>query len=266
MGILNITPDSFSDGGQLYRNQRVDVDAVLRRADKMLLEGADILDIGGESTRPGADRVSETEELYRVTVAVHAISERFDTIISVDSSNPVVMAESARLGAGLLNDVRGFSRDGALEAAAASGLALCVMHMQGQPDTMQMNPDYVDLIADINGFFEERVHTLRLAGIPQDHIILDPGFGFGKSAEHNFDMLARLRELVYQDMPLLVGLSRKSMINSVLERPTQDRLFASLALATMAVERGASIVRVHDVGATADALAMWHRTIRSDSR
>ena len=265
MGILNVTPDSFSDGGQLYRDQRVDVDAVLRRAEEMLRDGADILDVGGESTRPGAEQVSEAEELDRVTGAVKAIVERFDTIISVDSSNPTVMTESARLGAGLLNDVRGFSREGALEAAADSGLAVCAMHMQGQPDTMQVNPDYVDLIADINEFFEERVRTLSLAGVSRDRIILDPGFGFGKTAEHNFRMLARLNELVYQGLPMLVGLSRKSMITSVLERSTEDRLFASLALATMAVERGARIVRVHDVRATADALAMWHRMSQSDT-
>ncbi|MED5315157.1 MAG: dihydropteroate synthase, partial [Pseudomonadota bacterium] len=265
MGILNVTPDSFYDGGQLYRDQRVDVDAVLRRAEEMWRDGAAILDVGGESTRPGAQQVSEAEELDRVSSAVEAIAERLDIIISVDSSNPAVMTESARLGAGLLNDIRGFSRDGVLEAAAASGLAVCVMHMQGQPDTMQANPAYVDLIADINNFFEERVRTLNLAGISQDRIILDPGFGFGKTAEHNFHMLARLTELVYQDLPILVGLSRKSMISSVLERPTEDRLFASLALATMAVERGARIVRVHDVGATADAIAMWHRMSQSDT-
>ena len=265
MGILNVTPDSFYDGGQLYRDQRVDVDAVLRRAEEMWRDGAAILDVGGESTRPGAQQVSEAEELDRVSGAVEAIAERLDIIISVDSSNPAVMTESARLGAGLLNDIRGFSRVGVLEAAAASGLAVCVMHMQGQPDTMQADPDYVDLIADINNFFEERVRTLNLAGISQDRIILDPGFGFGKTAEHNFHMLARLTELVYQDLPILVGLSRKSMISSVLERPTGDRLFASLALATMAVERGARIVRVHDVGATADAIAMWHRMSQSDT-
>ena len=265
MGILNVTPDSFYDGGQLYRDKRVDVDAVVRRAEEMWRDGATILDVGGESTRPGAQQVSEAEELDRVSGAVEAIAERLDIIISVDSSNPAVMTESARLGAGLLNDIRGFSRVGVLEAAAASGLAVCVMHMQGQPDTMQADPDYVDLIADINNFFEERVRTLNLAGIPQDRIILDPGFGFGKTAEHNFHMLARLTELVYQDLPILVGLSRKSMISSVLERPTEDRLFASLALATMAVERGARIVRVHDVGATADAIAMWHRMSQSDT-
>ena len=265
MGILNVTPDSFYDGGQLYRDQRVDVDAVLRRAEEMWRDGAAILDVGGESTRPGAQQVSEAEELDRVSGAVEAIAERLDIIISVDSSNPAVMTESARLGAGLLNDIRGFSRVGVLEAAAASGLAVCVMHMQGQPDTMQADPDYVDLIADINNFFEERVRTLNLAGISQDRIILDPGFGFGKTAEHNFHMLARLTELVHQDLPILVGLSRKSMISSVLERPTEDRLFASLALATMAVERGARIVRVHDVGATADAIAMWHRMSQSDT-
>lgn len=265
MGILNVTPDSFSDGGQLYRDQKVDVDAVVRRAESMLREGADILDIGGESTRPGAAYVSESEELDRVAVAVQAVSERFDTIISVDTSNPKVMSGCARLGAGMLNDVRGFSRDGAVNAAAATGLAMCVMHMQGQPETMQANPHYSDVVADINSFFAERVRALSLAGVPMERIILDPGFGFGKTAEHNFAMLARLRELANQDLPLLVGLSRKSMVSSVLDRPTEDRLFASVALATMAVERGARIVRVHDVGATTDALAMWYRMSQSHS-
>jgi dihydropteroate synthase len=263
MGVLNITPDSFSDGGELYRDNQVDVDAVLRRADSMLQEGADILDIGGESTRPGAAKVSESEELDRVAVAVQAVSERFDTVISVDTSNPKVMSESARLGAGLLNDVRGFTRDGALEVAAASGLAMCVMHMQGQPDTMQANPAYVDVIADINAFFEERLQALSLAAVAMERVVLDPGFGFCKMAEHNFAMLARLRELAYQDLPLLVGLSRKSMITSVLDRSPEERLFASVALATMAVERGARILRVHDVGATSDALAMWYRMSQS---
>ena len=263
MGILNITPDSFSDGGQLYRDNQVDVDAVLRRAESMLQEGADILDIGGESTRPGAVTVSESEELDRVTVAAQAVSERFDTVISVDTSNPKVMSESAHLGAGLLNDVRGFTRNGALEVAAASGLAMCVMHMQGQPDTMQANPAYVDVVADINGYFEQRLQALTLAGVAMERVVLDPGFGFGKTAEHNFAMLARLRELAYQDLPLLVGLSRKSMITSVLDRSPEERLFASVALATMAVERGARIVRVHDVGATSDALAMWYRMSQS---
>lgn len=263
MGILNITPDSFSDGGELYRDNQVDVDAVLRRADSMLQEGADILDIGGESTRPGAEKVSESEELDRVTVTVQAVSERFDTVISVDTSNPKVMSESARLGAGLLNDVRGFTRDGALEVAAASGLAMCVMHMQGQPDTMQANPAYVDVIADINAFFEERLQALSLAGVAMERVVLDPGFGFGKTAAHNFAMLSRLRELAYKDLPLLVGLSRKSMITSVLDRSPEERLFASVALATLAVERGSRILRVHDVGATSDALAMWYRMSQS---
>ena len=173
----------------------------------MLQEGADILDIGGESTRPGAARVSESEELDRVAVAVQAVSERFDTVISVDTSNPRVMSESAHLGAGLLNDVRGFTRDGALEVAAASGLAMCVMHMQGQPDTMQANPAYVDVVADINGYFEERLQALSLAGVAMERVVLDPGFGFGKTAEHNFVMLARLRGCVSRPAAL-VGLSR----------------------------------------------------------
>ena len=257
MGILNVTPDSFSDGGQLFQNHGVDTDALLRRAEQMLSAGADILDVGGESTRPGATPVSEEEELERVLTAVEALTTRFETIISVDTSTPRVMRESAILGAGLLNDVRGFRRPGALAAAAESGLALCLMHLQGEPDTMQVAPSYGDVMGDVEEFFDGRLTELASAGIQLDQVIVDPGFGFGKTADQNFELLARLEELVARGHPVLVGLSRKSMISSVLDRAPEERIFASVALATMAVERGARIVRVHDVAATADALAMW---------
>ena len=260
MGVLNVTPDSFSDGGQLYRNGHVDTDALLTRAEQMLAEGADILDVGGESTRPGAAVVGEAEELDRVVTAVETVAQHCDTIISVDTSTPSVMRESARCGAGLLNDVRGFQRPQALETAADSGLALCVMHMQGEPDTMQTAPSYSDVVQDIAEFLSQRLADVSGVGIDLDRVIIDPGFGFGKTAEQNFELLARLSELQGIGQPVLVGLSRKSMISSVLDRLPEQRMVASVALALMAVERGARIVRVHDVAATFDALSMWQTT------
>ena len=260
MGVLNVTPDSFSDGGQLYRDGRVDTDALLKRAEQMLGEGADILDVGGESTRPGATVVSEAEELDRVVTAVEALDQHYDTIISVDTSTPSVMSESAKCGAGLLNDVRGFQRPLALQTAADSGLALCVMHMQGEPDTMQTAPTYSDVVQDIAEFLSQRLAHLGAVGIDLDRVVIDPGFGFGKTAEQNFELLARLEVLSNLGQPVLVGLSRKSMISSVLDRPPEQRMVASVALALMAVERGARIVRAHDVGATLDALSMWQTT------
>ena len=257
MGVLNVTPDSFSDGGQLYRDGHVDTDALLTRAEQMLAEGADILDVGGESTRPGAAVVGEAEELDRVVTAVETVAQHCDTIISVDTSTPSVMRESARCGAGLLNDVRGFQRPQALETAADSGLALCVMHMQGEPDTMQTAPSYSDVVQDIAEFLGQRLADVSGVGIDLDRVIIDPGFGFGKTAEQNFELLARLSELQGLGQPVLVGLSRKSMISSVLDRLPEQRMVASVALALMAVERGARIVRVHDVAATFDALSMW---------
>ena len=260
MGVLNVTPDSFSDGGQLYRDGRVDTDVLLARAEQMLAEGADILDVGGESTRPGAADVSEAEELDRVVTAVEALAQHCDTIISVDTSTPSVMTESARCGAGLLNDVRGFQRAGVLQAAADTGLALCVMHMQGEPDTMQTAPAYDEVVQDIADFLSQRLADVTEVGINLDRVIIDPGFGFGKTAEQNFELLARLSELQDIGQPMLVGLSRKSMISSVLDRSPEQRMSASVALALMAVERGARIVRVHDVAATFDALSMWQTT------
>ena len=257
MGVLNVTPDSFSDGGQLYQDAALSHSLLLKRAEQMVVDGAQLLDVGGESTRPGATPVSESEELDRVLGAVEVLTRHVDAVISVDTSTPSVMTESARLGAGLLNDVRGFRRPGALEAASATGLPVCIMHMQGEPDTMQQNPEYDDVMSGVRDFFTDRLNACEAAGLSRGQVILDPGFGFGKTAEHNFHLLARLRELCLTEQPILVGLSRKSMIASVLDKSPEERVFASVALALMAVERGASIVRVHDVAATADALAMW---------
>ena len=257
MGVLNVTPDSFSDGGQLYQDAALSRSLLLKRAEQMVLDGAQLLDVGGESTRPGATPVSESEEQDRVLGAIDTLTRHVDAVISVDTSTPSVMTESARLGAGLLNDVRGFRRPGALEAASATGLPVCIMHMQGEPDTMQQNPEYDDVMSGVRDFFTDRLNACEAAGLSRGQIILDPGFGFGKTAEHNFHLLARLKELCLTEQPILVGLSRKSMIASVLDKSPEERVFASVALALMAVERGASIVRVHDVAATADALAMW---------
>ena len=257
MGVLNVTPDSFSDGGQLYQDAALSRSLLLKRAEQMVLDGAQLLDVGGESTRPGATPVSESEEQDRVLGAIDTLTRHVDAVISVDTSTPSVMTESARLGAGLLNDVRGFRRPGALEAASATGLPVCIMHMQGEPDTMQQNPEYDDVMSGVRDFFTDRLNACEAAGLSRGQIILDPGFGFGKTAEHNFHLLARLKELCLTEQPILVGLSRKSMIASVLDKAPEERVFASVALALMAVERGASIVRVHDVAATADALAMW---------
>ena len=266
MGVLNVTPDSFSDGGALYQGAALSQDLLLKRAEQMVLDGAQVLDVGGESTRPGASPVSEPEEQDRVLGAIEALTRHVDALVSVDTSTPSVMTESARLGAGLLNDVRGFRRPGALQAAAATELPLCVMHMQGEPDTMQQNPQYDDVMSGVRHFFDDRLTACEAAGIARERVIFDPGFGFGKTAEHNFHLLAHLRDLCLDGHPILVGLSRKSMIASVLDRAPEERVFASVALALMAVERGASIVRVHDVAATADALAMWGALPRSIDR
>ncbi len=257
MGILNVTPDSFSDGGQLFRNRKVDLDALLNRAELMVQSGADILDVGGESTRPGAEPVLESEELERVLTAVEALCARFDTIISVDTSTPSVMLEASRFRIGLFNDVRAFQRQEALQVVAGTNLPICIMHMRGDPKTMQVSPFYKDIVLEISNFFKERLSACELAGISADRVILDPGFGFGKTTKHNFELLHRLREFSVFSKPVLVGLSRKAMIASVLDGLPSDRVAASAALALMAVERGANIVRLHDVKTTAEVLAMY---------
>ncbi|WP_444958590.1 dihydropteroate synthase [Microbulbifer sp. ZKSA002] len=262
MGVLNTTPDSFSDGGNYYASGSLDLTLALQRAEQMLSEGAKILDIGGESTRPGASPVTEQQELDRVVPVVEAIKANFDAIISVDTSTPEVMRESAAVGAGLINDVRALERPGALEAAVESGLAICLMHMQGQPGTMQDDPSYTDVVEDVARYLQKRVDLCIELGVTRDRLILDPGFGFGKTDEHNLALLRNLSQLAPADMPILAGLSRKSMIGRLLNRDVDGRLPGSLALAMLAAQKGARILRVHDVAETVDVLRMQQLVCR----
>lgn len=256
MGVINTTPDSFSDGGTLYRGGRLDLDLSLHRARQMVAEGAHILDVGGESTRPGAAAVGLQQELDRVVPLVAAIKAELDVAVSVDTSSEQVMRESVARGAGIINDVRALQRPGALQAAADTGATVCLMHMQGAPGNMQQAPSYTDVVAEVSGFLQARVEACLAAGIPGGKIWIDPGFGFGKSLQHNLELLRGLPHLAELGYPLLVGLSRKSMIAKLLGRELDERLPASLGLAVLAAERGARIIRTHDVRATADAVAM----------
>jgi dihydropteroate synthase len=264
MGILNITPDSFSDGGSYHRAGHLSLDLVLKRAEQMLAEGADILDVGGESTRPGAATVSTQEELDRVIPVVEVLVQKLGALVSVDTSTASVIRESAQKGAGIINDVRALERDGALVAAAETGLPICLMHMQGQPKTMQQAPQYDDVVAEVLAFLQERIMACSAAGIAKERILIDPGFGFGKTLAHNLALLARMPELAVLNSPILVGLSRKSMLGQLLNRGVDERLPGSLALALAAAERGASIIRVHDVAATKDALVV-QRAVKSSA-
>lgn len=256
MGILNTTPDSFSDGGSYYAGDSLNLDLALKRAAQMLEEGAEIVDVGGESTRPGAASVSEQEELDRVVPVVEAISAELGAIVSVDTSTPVVIEESARAGAGIINDVRALERPGALEAAAAANLPVCLMHMRGQPGNMQADPHYDDVVAEVSAYLMGRLDACEAAGISRERIIFDPGFGFGKNDGHNLALLRNLPQTAPSDIPILVGMSRKSMVGRLLGREVAQRLPGSLALALLAAQRGAKIVRVHDVAATVDVLKM----------
>lgn len=256
MGILNTTPDSFSDGGSYYRDGRLVLDLALARARQMLAEGADMIDVGGESTRPGSTPVSEAEELDRVVPVVEALVKELGALVSVDTSSPEVIRETAQAGAGLINDVRALQKGGALEAAAATGLPVCLMHMQGTPETMQTHPRYDDPVEDVKSFLNTRVDACQAAGITADRILLDPGFGFGKTLAHNLSLLRRLNEFTSMGFPVLVGLSRKSMLGKLLGREVDERLPGSLALALASVQRGATVIRVHDVAATRDVLAV----------
>ncbi|WP_458129230.1 dihydropteroate synthase [Pseudomonas sp. Z2-11] len=251
MGILNVTPDSFSDGGRFCQ-----LDAALRHAEAMVAAGATLIDVGGESTRPGARAVSPTEELERVAPIVERIHRELDVIISADTSTPAVMREAARLGAGLINDVRSLRRDGALDAAAATGLPVCLMHMLGEPGTMQDDPHYDDVTREVAGFLAERLDQCAAVGIPAERIILDPGFGFAKTLAHNLSLFKHMEALHALGRPLLVGVSRKSMIGNALGRPVGERLYGGLALAALALTKGARILRVHDVAETMDVVRM----------
>lgn len=249
MGILNVTPDSFFDGGR-YDS----LDRAVERALSMVDEGADIIDIGGESTRPGAEPIGSHEELSRVIPVIEKLRSASDVAISVDTSTADVMDEAVRAGANLINDVRALQREGALESAARSGLPVCLMHMKGDPSNMQLNPQYDDLVLEVKQFFRARIDACRRAGIERERLILDPGFGFGKTPLHNLQLINRLGEFTELGLPLLVGLSRKSTIGKILDVPGDDRLFGSLAGAVIAVTNGASIIRAHDVKPTREAL------------
>ena len=253
MGILNVTPDSFSDGG-LFASR----EAALRQARRMVEEGAAIVDVGGESTRPGASAVSEQEELDRVLPVVEAIAGELPVIVSVDTSKARVMREAVARGAGLINDVRALREPGAMEAARDAAVPVCLMHMAGEPRSMQENPHYADVVGDIKAFLAQRIAACEAAGIPASRLLVDPGFGFGKSVTHNLVIMRRLAEFLDLGCPLLVGVSRKSTIGAVLDRAADERLAGSLALATLACREGATIIRAHDVAATVDAVDMCH--------
>lgn len=248
MGVLNVTPDSFSDGGQF-----IDPNIALLRASSMVEQGASIIDVGGESTRPGAKSVSVQEELDRVCPVVERIVKSLDVVVSVDTSRPEVMQEAINLGAGLMNDVRAFTLPGALSLVVEKDVAVCAMHMQGTPLTMQARPSYDSVRKEVFGFLDLRAKEMISAGIKSDRIILDPGFGFGKTLEHNLELLASVDELCLLGFPVLIGLSRKSMFASLLNRDVDERLYGSIAAATLGANLGASILRVHDVQETVDA-------------
>ena len=256
MGVINTTPDSFSDGGVLYHGAKLDIDQGLQRARAMVLAGAVIIDIGGESTRPGADTVSTAQEIDRVLSLLQRIVAELDVIASVDTSSPELMTAAAAAGAGMINDVRALTRPGAIEAAAGTGLSVCLMHMQGNPANMQSAPRYEDVVTEVCTYLAERVAACEQLGIGRERIVLDPGFGFGKTVEHNLTLLQHIPRLAELGMPILAGLSRKSLIGDLIGRELGDRLPASLALAVLAVERGAHIIRTHDVAETVDAVAM----------
>ena len=249
MGIVNITPDSFSDGGKYHQ-----LESALRHVESMIEAGTAIIDIGGESTRPGAADVNVEKELARVIPVIAAIRQRFDCWISIDTSKALVMTEAVNAGADLINDVRALQEVGALDAAAKANVPICLMHMQGQPRTMQSDPHYVDLITDVNRFFNERIQACEQYGIARQQLILDPGFGFGKTMAHNYQLLAQLEQFHQFGLPLLAGMSRKSMISKLLNKPPMDCVAGSLACATIAAMKGAQIIRVHDAQETIDVI------------
>ncbi|MDN3615054.1 dihydropteroate synthase [Vibrio gallaecicus] len=249
MGILNVTPDSFSDGGKFNS-----LDNALLQAEQMIEAGVSIIDIGGESTRPGAPNVSLEEELARVIPVIKAIRAKFDVWISIDTSKAEVMRQAVEAGADLINDVRALQEPGALEAAAEANVPVCLMHMKGQPRTMQANPSYDDVLKDIEAFLQERVKSCKAVGISKEQLILDPGFGFGKTIEHNYHLLAHLEKFHTLELPILAGMSRKSMIFKLLDKAPADCMIASITCATIAAMKGAQIIRVHDVEETLEAM------------
>lgn len=253
MGILNVTPDSFSDAGKYHA-----LDTAISHAEEMIEAGVDIIDIGGESTRPGSQPVSLQDELDRVMPLVYALRD-CGKPLSIDTYKPEVMRETVAAGADMINDINGFRAPGALAALAESDCALCIMHMQKDPQSMQLKPEYQDVVADVAAFLHERIAAIAHMNIARDRLCIDPGFGFGKSLAHNIALLKNIGQLQTSlDLPLLAGLSRKSMLGALLDKPVEQRMAGSLAAALAAVANGARIVRVHDVAETVDALTVWH--------
>jgi dihydropteroate synthase len=256
MGVVNTTPDSFSDGGKLYKADKLDLDQALARCEAMVAAGAAILDIGGESTRPGAKAVSVQEELDRVVPLVERITQNVDVAVSLDTSTPQVMQAGASVGAHIVNDVRALRRDGALAAAASTDLAVCLMHMQGEPGSMQHAPTYDSVVDEVTLFLQERVAVCTRAGIDIDRLWIDPGFGFGKTLSHNMKLMCAIDRFVATNLPVLVGVSRKSMIGAITGRDVSERLAGGLSFATWALLQGAQIIRTHDVAETVDVVAV----------
>ncbi|ORU90063.1 MAG: dihydropteroate synthase [Cycloclasticus sp. symbiont of Poecilosclerida sp. M] len=253
MGVLNVTPDSFSDAGQY-----VSVEAAVLRALAMVEQGATFIDIGGESTRPGAQLVSTEEELRRVIPVIEALREQSSVLVSIDTSKPEVMQQAILAGAALINDVYALRKPGALETAARFDVPVCLMHMQGSPEDMQKRPTYTHVVDEVIDFFKQRLLACEGAGIARNKILLDPGFGFGKTLSHNLTLLAELSRLKELNCPLLAGLSRKSMLGAIIDKPVEQRLSASITAGLLALQNGASILRVHDVAETADAVAIYN--------
>ena len=265
MGVLNITPDSFSDGGNVFSQAQVDPSKALTTVSKMIDHGADIIDLGGESTRPGAKPVSVQQELDRVIPVLNSLTANFDSVFSIDTSTPEVMKEAASAGAHIINDVRALGREGALNAAIETGLPVCLMHMQNQPKNMQDNPEYRDVLAEVLEFLSERRQQCLNLGMQADQILLDPGFGFGKTLAHNLSLFNGLSTMAKESHPILVGLSRKSMIGQILDADVNDRLIGSVTMALLAAQAiygadGSAILRVHDVKETKQALNIWQAT------
>ncbi len=253
MGIVNVTPDSFADSGQHKTSE-----AAIEHGIRLVSEGADVLDIGGESTRPGAEEISEAEELQRVIPVIEALAKKISIPIAIDTSKPAVMRAAVKAGASMINDVFALRRDDALDAAAELNVPVILMHMQGEPRSMQTAPHYDDAVSEVHSFLTQRIFACEMAGIAKKNIVIDPGFGFGKSLEHNLALLAQLQRFVEMGVPVLAGLSRKSMIGTLTGRYVSDRIYGSVAAALIAVQNGAKIIRVHDVAATVDALKIWN--------
>ena len=268
MGILNVTPDSFSDAGHFYSSGKVDQSKALHAVEAMLADGADIIDIGGESTRPGAAPVSVQEELDRVIPVLQAVKSRFDCLVSVDTSSAKVITAAAGADANIINDVRALQREGALRAAADTRLPLCLMHMQNQPSSMQNSPEYIDVVAEVLMFFEQRKQDCLAVGIAADRILLDPGFGFGKTLDHNLSLFNGLDQLAARGHPVLVGVSRKCMIGQLLGSSVDERLIGSVTMAVLAAQKisavqGSLILRVHDVKETVQGLKVWQKSAQA---